>query len=149
MILSTGSHHAYPAPEPQVVDDLGEEGRSAEQGPQKVAFQSGPSTAEQRLQQGDLQVGPQHGDRDPGEAGPTPNVDYRGARVNQLRQRRTVQDVSLPQPAELARTDQPPIHPIRSKNVDISINHHIAGAVELLGWAGHHSSELITCLTRV
>ncbi|CAM5625952.1 hypothetical protein SGLAM104S_06105 [Streptomyces glaucescens] len=65
---------------------------------------------QQRLQQGDLQVLADQGERDPGQTGAGTDVADRHALGHDLGEHRAVQQVPLPQARHLTRADEPPLH---------------------------------------
>lgn len=76
--------------QPQQLDDLLEEVR----------------TAQQWLKERDLQIGAHQCQRDTREAGARTHIAHRDALGNHLGEHRTVQQVALPQARHLARTDE-------------------------------------------
>src|SRR4051794_23410981 len=90
-----------------------------------------PRAPEQRLEQRDLEVRPQNGQGNAGEARPATDIHDSGGRRDELGQRDGVQDVTLPQPVRFSRTDQAVIDSSTSQYVDISPYRLDLSAVQL------------------
>jgi hypothetical protein len=79
-----------------------------------------PGPAQQRFQQGDLEVGPDQRQHHTREAGSRADVADVRTMVEGRRDLRAVEQVALPQPGDLARPQQPAVHSRTREQVGIS-----------------------------
>ena len=76
---------------------------------------------QQRFEKNDLEVGPRNRQRYPRQPRPAPDVHHPVARIQELADRGTVQQMTVPQPADLARAEQSAFHSGRHQQVGISL----------------------------
>jgi hypothetical protein len=94
MILGALSYDCDPPAEAELVNDLNQERRPTKQG----------------LEESDIQIGSEDCQRDSRQPSSAANVNHGAAFGYQLAKRRAIQDMAIPHPVCLARSQQPPLH---------------------------------------